>query len=172
MCGGRRRSCQSHQHSITESCGDVCWTWRCILLQVYTDGKEIYDLKVSPVHPYIIGTAAKDHTIRLWTLDPRSATQPTIAICGGEGGHREGVLTLVLHPKCFTNPRHFMRTLCTYYQEVWTMQSVSGYVQFSSKQLLVTQPLPTPSLQPQISQNAIPTLTSPPPQSIPTTSTA
>jgi len=52
-------------------------------------------MKVSPVHPYIIGTAAKDHTIRLWTLDPRSRTQPTIAICGGEGGHREGVLTMV-----------------------------------------------------------------------------
>jgi len=53
---------------------------------------------VSPVHPYIIGTAAKDHTIRLWTLDPKSASQPTIAICGGEGGHREGVLTMVLLP--------------------------------------------------------------------------
>jgi hypothetical protein len=52
-------------------------------------------LKISPVHPYIIGTAANDHTIRLWTLDPRSRTQPTIAICGGEGGHREGVLTMV-----------------------------------------------------------------------------
>lgn len=71
-------------------------------------------MKVSPVHPYIIGTAAKDHTIRLWTLDPRSATQPTIAICGGEGGHREGVLTMVSPLKVsLLIYRHSMRILFT-----------------------------------------------------------
>lgn len=52
-------------------------------------------MKVSPVHPYIIATAANDHTIRIWSLDPKRRSQPTIAICGGEGGHREGILTMV-----------------------------------------------------------------------------
>lgn len=71
-------------------------------------------MKISPAHPYIIGTAANDHTIRLWTLDPRSRTQPTIAICGGEGGHREGVLTMVFsHQATISNSRHSIVIRCT-----------------------------------------------------------
>jgi polycomb protein EED len=60
-------------------------------------------MKVSPVHPYIIATAANDHTIRIWSLDPKRRSQPTIAICGGEGGHREGILTMVLTFSAETN---------------------------------------------------------------------
>ena len=135
--------------------------------------QEIYDLKVSPVHPYIIGTAAKDHTIRLWTLDPRSKTQPTIAICGGEGGHREGVLTMVPSLDYLNrNARHSMQTHSIYSQEVWTTQYVSGSCLSSAPPQLVFPPPSMPFLLQQISPTDTPIPISPPPLSTPTTLTA
>jgi hypothetical protein len=100
-CCRRYRSSQSHQYATAESGGYIYRTWWCIFRDNLNWPQEIYDLKISPIHPYVIGTAAKDHTIRLWTLDPRSSAQPTLAILGGEGGHREGVLTMVDHGLSF-----------------------------------------------------------------------
>src|SRR5271169_740980 len=130
-------------------------------------------MKVSPVHPYIIGTAAKDHTIRLWTLDSRSKTQPTIAICGGEGGHRESVLTMVFHLSAASLiSRHSIVIHFTCFQEVWTMQYVCGYAPFYIKLLHVFPLHQMPSELQQIFQNDIPSHISSQQQFIQTMSTA
>src|SRR5579859_3278690 len=65
-----------------------------------------------------------------------------------------------------------MLILFTCFQEVWTMQCVSGFYQFSTKQHLAIPPRRLQSHRQQISRNDIPTLTSPPQPSTPTTLTA
>jgi polycomb protein EED len=56
--------------------------------------KEINDLAISPINPYILASASEDSTVRIWSLDPTHARQPCAAILEGDG-HKETVLTLV-----------------------------------------------------------------------------
>jgi polycomb protein EED len=56
--------------------------------------KEINDLAISPINPYILASASEDSTVRIWSLDPAHARQPCAAILEGDG-HKETVLTLV-----------------------------------------------------------------------------
>ena len=44
--------------------------------------------------PTILESASMDHSVRLWSLDPKYEKQPCMLICAGEG-HKEGLLTLV-----------------------------------------------------------------------------
>ncbi|MCJ1356341.1 MAG: hypothetical protein MMC33_006336 [Icmadophila ericetorum] len=59
-------------------------------------GKEVNDLAVSPMSPTILASASMDHSVRLWSLDPKYEKQPCMLICAGEG-HKEGLLTLAFH---------------------------------------------------------------------------
>lgn len=61
-------------------------------------GDSINDLAISPVDPTILASCSMDHAIRIWSLDPAHAKQPTAAICYGQG-HQEQVLTLAYHRK-------------------------------------------------------------------------
>ncbi|KAF2877499.1 WD40-repeat-containing domain protein [Massariosphaeria phaeospora] len=61
-------------------------------------GDCISDLAVSPVDPTILVSAAMDHGLRIWSLDPAHRKQPTAAILYGEG-HTQGVLTVAFHRK-------------------------------------------------------------------------
>ncbi|KAF1948840.1 WD40 repeat-like protein [Byssothecium circinans] len=61
-------------------------------------GAEVNDLAISPVDPTILASASIDHAIRLWSLDPAHAKQPTAAILYGQG-HKEQVLALAYHRK-------------------------------------------------------------------------
>jgi polycomb protein EED len=56
--------------------------------------KEINDLAISPINPYILASASEDSTVRIWSLDPAHSRQPCAAILEGDG-HKETVLTLV-----------------------------------------------------------------------------
>jgi len=60
-------------------------------------GGEINDLAVSPINPNIIASASEDCTVRIWSLDPRHASQPCAAILEGDS-HEETVLCLAFHP--------------------------------------------------------------------------
>ncbi|PVI04491.1 WD40 repeat-like protein [Periconia macrospinosa] len=59
-------------------------------------GFSVNDLAVSPVDPTILASCSMDHAVRIWSLDPAHAKQPTAAICYGQG-HQEQVLTLAYH---------------------------------------------------------------------------
>lgn len=59
-------------------------------------GENINDIAVSPIDEYILATASKDRSIRLWSLDPAHSKQRTAAICHGEG-HRDEVLAIGFH---------------------------------------------------------------------------
>ncbi|KAG4304714.1 hypothetical protein PORY_001767 [Pneumocystis oryctolagi] len=68
-----------------------------ILKALKGHGDEILDIKVSPINSSIIATASFDHTVRIWSLVEKDTTQPTLVLCGGEGGHEERVLTIAFH---------------------------------------------------------------------------
>ena len=55
-------------------------------------------MAISPVDPTVLASGSVDHAIRLWSLDPAHAKQPTAAILHGQG-HKEMVLTLAYHRK-------------------------------------------------------------------------
>lgn len=57
-------------------------------------GDDIYDLKFSPLDEFLLITASKDESLRLWNI--RSAT--CVAIFAGHEGHRDSVLSLSFHP--------------------------------------------------------------------------
>ncbi|KAF2637517.1 WD40 repeat-like protein [Massarina eburnea CBS 473.64] len=58
-------------------------------------GNAINDLAISPVDPTILVSGSADHAIRLWSLDPAHAKQPTAAILY----HKAQVLTVAYHRK-------------------------------------------------------------------------
>ncbi|KTW30002.1 uncharacterized protein T551_01946 [Pneumocystis jirovecii RU7] len=68
-----------------------------ILKSLKGHGDEILDIKVSPVNSSVIATASFDHTVRIWSLMEENTIQPTLVLCGGEGGHEERVLTIAFH---------------------------------------------------------------------------
>jgi len=56
--------------------------------------QDINDLAISPQDSTILASCSADHSIRIWSLDPAHAQQPTAAICFGEG-HKDQILSIV-----------------------------------------------------------------------------
>mmetsp|Transcript_24206 Transcript_24206/g.35383 ORF Transcript_24206/g.35383 Transcript_24206/m.35383 type:complete len:592 (-) Transcript_24206:50-1825(-) len=69
-------------------------TRRALILTLAGHGDEIYDLKVSPSSPWLILTASKDESLRLWNLQ----SGVCVAIFAGHYGHRDSVLSIGFHP--------------------------------------------------------------------------
>ncbi|KAL7557489.1 hypothetical protein ACA910_019336 [Epithemia clementina (nom. ined.)] len=57
-------------------------------------GYEIYDLKICPTDEFILASASKDNTARLWNLK----TGAQVAIFCGHEGHLDDVVSLAWHP--------------------------------------------------------------------------
>ena len=58
-------------------------------------GNEVYDLKTHPLQSWIVFSASKDCSVRMWN----AATSVCVAIFSGIEGHKEMVLCLDCHPK-------------------------------------------------------------------------
>lgn len=58
-------------------------------------GDAIYDLKVCPVDEWLLLSASKDHSCRLWNL--RNLHTGPVAVFGGHGGHCDSVNTVSWH---------------------------------------------------------------------------
>lgn len=56
-------------------------------------GGAIYDLKVSPVDEWLLLSASRDESCRLWSLRTGSA----VAVFGGHEGHRDAVISVAWH---------------------------------------------------------------------------
>uniref|UniRef100_A0A7S3JWN0 Uncharacterized protein n=1 Tax=Aureoumbra lagunensis TaxID=44058 RepID=A0A7S3JWN0_9STRA len=56
-------------------------------------GNAINDCRVHPIHPWLLVTASKDESARLWNV----ITRKCIAIFAGDMGHRDEVLTCDIH---------------------------------------------------------------------------
>jgi polycomb protein EED len=57
-------------------------------------GKDIYDLKFSPTDEWLLLSASKDESIRLWNVQKATC----VAIFAGHEGHRDSVLAVGWHP--------------------------------------------------------------------------
>lgn len=68
--------------------------WEPSLVPVTYKGQEINDLATSPTNFLHIATASDDTTVRIWSLDPKDAKQPCVALLAGEG-HSSHLLTVV-----------------------------------------------------------------------------
>ncbi|RYO86317.1 hypothetical protein DL766_009660 [Monosporascus sp. MC13-8B] len=67
------------------------------LVKVLTGhGGEINDLATSPTNFLLIASASDDTTVRIWSLDPKDAKQPCVALLAGEG-HSSHLLTVAFH---------------------------------------------------------------------------
>ncbi len=64
-------------------------------------GSDIDDLCTHPVDTNLVLSASKDESIRLWNIQ----TATCIAVFAGEGGHRDDVLSIDIHPlgNCFVS---------------------------------------------------------------------
>jgi polycomb protein EED len=65
-----------------------------LLATLVGHGDQIYDLQVCPVDEWVLASASRDESIRVWNL--RTCT--TVAILGGHGGHRDAVISVAWHP--------------------------------------------------------------------------
>lgn len=57
-------------------------------------GDDIYDLRFSPTDEWILLSASKDESLRMWNVK----TSTCVAIFAGHEGHRDCVLSLAWHP--------------------------------------------------------------------------
>jgi len=67
---------------------------RALIMTLSGHGDEIYDLKFSPIDEFLLITASKDESLRLWNI--RSAT--CVVMFTGHEGHRDAILSLSFHP--------------------------------------------------------------------------
>lgn len=67
---------------------------RFLLLTLSGHGDEIYDMKFSPADEWLLLTASKDESLRLWNVQ----TGTCVAIFAGHEGHRDAVLSVGWHP--------------------------------------------------------------------------
>ena len=67
---------------------------RALLLTLSGHGDEIYDLKFSPTNPWLLVSASKDESLRLWNVQ----TATCVAIFAGHNAHRDSVLYISWHP--------------------------------------------------------------------------
>jgi polycomb protein EED len=72
---------------------DVCR--RMLYTTLSGHGDDIYDLRFSPVDEWILLSASKDESLRMWNVK----TSTCVAIFAGHEGHRDCVLTLGWHPQ-------------------------------------------------------------------------
>ncbi|KAF2138518.1 uncharacterized protein K452DRAFT_311456 [Aplosporella prunicola CBS 121167] len=68
-----------------------------LVRQLKGHGEGINCLVTSPISPHILASAADDHAIRLWNLEPEYKKQPCSAIMSGKEGHRQGILSICFH---------------------------------------------------------------------------
>ena len=64
-----------------------------LLMTLSGHGNEIYDLKFSPTNEWLLLSASKDESVRLWNLK----TATCVAMFAGHEGHRDSVLTVSWH---------------------------------------------------------------------------
>jgi len=69
-------------------------TQRRLLLTLIGHGDEIYDLKFSPIDPWLLISASKDESLRLWNLQ----TATCVIMFAGHEGHSDSVLCAAWHP--------------------------------------------------------------------------
>lgn len=62
---------------------------------LYGHGSAVFDLKVSPVDDWLLLSASRDHSCRLWNL--RNLTSGPIAVFAGHAGHRDAVNSISWH---------------------------------------------------------------------------
>ena len=67
----------------------------CLALSLLGHGDEIYDLRFSPADRWILASASKDESVRLWNVMARTC----VAILAGHRGHRKACLSLDFHPR-------------------------------------------------------------------------
>ena len=65
-----------------------------LLLTLSGHGNEIYDMSVCPTNKWLLLSASKDESLRLWNIKHAQC----LAIFAGHEGHRDGVLSVDWHP--------------------------------------------------------------------------
>jgi len=92
---------------------------------------DIYEMKFSPVNEWLLITASKDESIRLWNL----AKPCCISIFAGEKGHREAILTCDFHPDGIEFVSAGMDSVI----RIWSMDSNEIRQRISNVQSAVTR---------------------------------
>jgi polycomb protein EED len=70
-------------------------TRQCVIRTLSGHGDEIYDLQVCPTNYWLLLSASKDCTCRLWNV--RAIHHSPVAIFGGHNGHCDAVITISWH---------------------------------------------------------------------------